>query len=60
MLYEVITMILAVLSAVGGAIGLPAVTHLPNLLHDFLSPVLGGHGTSGHEVHAYGLRNNFV
>jgi len=48
-------MILAVLSAVGGAIGLPAVTHLPNLLHDFLSPVLGAHGTSGHQVHAYGL-----
>ena len=48
-------MILALLSAVGGAIGLPAVSHLPNLLHHFLSPVLGGHLTSGHEVHAYGL-----
>ena len=47
--------ILALLSAVGGAIGLPAVTHLPNLLHDFLSPVLSGHGASGHEAHAYGL-----
>ena len=48
-------MTLALLSAVGGAIGLPAVSHLPNLLHHFLSPVLGGHLTSGHEVHAYGL-----
>jgi NADH-quinone oxidoreductase subunit L len=48
-------MILAVLAAVGGAIGLPAVTHLPNLLHDFLSPVLSSHTTSGHQVHAYGL-----
>ncbi|MEJ2429403.1 MAG: NADH-quinone oxidoreductase subunit L [Deltaproteobacteria bacterium] len=48
-------MILALLSAIGGAMGLPAVTHLPNLLHHFLSPVLGGHLTSGHEVHAYGL-----
>ena len=48
-------MALAVLSVVGGAIGLPAVTHLPNLLHDFLSPVLSSHGGSGHEVHAYAL-----
>jgi NADH-quinone oxidoreductase subunit L len=47
--------ILAVLAAVGGAIGLPAVTHLPNLLHDFLSPVLSSHGASSHQVHAYGL-----
>ena len=48
-------MVLAVLSVVGGVIGLPAVTHLPNLLSDFLSPMLVGHGTSGHAVHAYGL-----
>ena len=48
-------MALALLSVVGGAIGLPAVTHLPNLLHDFLGPVLSSHGISGHEVHAYGL-----
>jgi len=48
-------MALAVLSAVGGVIGLPAVTHLPNLLHDFLGPVLSSHGNSGHQAHAYGL-----
>jgi NADH-quinone oxidoreductase subunit L len=33
--------VLALLSAVGGAIGLPESTHLPKLLHNFLSPVLG-------------------
>jgi NADH-quinone oxidoreductase subunit L len=48
-------MALAVLSVVGGLIGLPAVTHLPNLLHDFLAPVLSSHGPPGHQVHAYGL-----
>ena len=48
-------MVLAVLSAVGGVIGLPAITHLPNLLHDFLGPVLSSHGTSGHQAHAYWL-----
>jgi NADH-quinone oxidoreductase subunit L len=48
-------MALAVLSVVGGVIGLPAVTHLPNLLHDFLSPVLSSHGASGHQAHAYWL-----
>jgi NADH-quinone oxidoreductase subunit L len=48
-------MALAVLSVVGGVIGLPAVTHLPNILHDFLGPVLVSHGTSGQQVHAYGL-----
>jgi NADH-quinone oxidoreductase subunit L len=48
-------MALAVLSVVGGVIGLPAVTHLPNLLHDFLGPVLSSHGTSGHQAHAYWL-----
>ncbi len=48
-------MALAVLSVVGGAIGLPAVTHLPNVLHDFLSSVLSSHGASGHQVHSYGL-----
>ncbi len=48
-------MVLAVLSVVGGVIGLPAVTHLPNILHDFLGPVLSSHGTSGHQAHAYGL-----
>ena len=48
-------MALAILSVVGGAIGLPAVTHLPNVLHDFLSSVLSSHGASGHQVHSYGL-----
>ncbi|MGD8924393.1 MAG: NADH-quinone oxidoreductase subunit L, partial [Syntrophobacterales bacterium] len=48
-------MILAVLSVVGGVIGLPAVSHLPNLLHDFLGPVLSSHGGSGHGSHAYAL-----
>jgi NADH-quinone oxidoreductase subunit L len=48
-------MALAVLSVVGGVIGLPAVTHLPNLLHDFLGPVLSSHGASGHQAHAYWL-----
>jgi NADH-quinone oxidoreductase subunit L len=33
--------VLALLSAVGGVIGLPELTHLPKLLHRFLSPVLG-------------------
>ncbi len=48
-------MALAVLSVVGGVIGLPALTHLPNLLHDFLGPVLDSHGASDHTVHAYAL-----
>jgi NADH-quinone oxidoreductase subunit L len=48
-------MTLAVLSVVGGVIGLPAVTHLPNLLHDFLGPVLSSPGASGHQAHAYWL-----
>ncbi|MGD8989004.1 MAG: hypothetical protein PVH57_12645, partial [Syntrophobacterales bacterium] len=48
-------MILAVLSVVGGVIGLPAVSHLPNLLHNFLGPVLSSHGGSGHGSHAYAL-----
>jgi NADH-quinone oxidoreductase subunit L len=48
-------MALAVLSVVGGVIGLPAVTHLPNLLHDFLGPVLSSHGASDHQAHAYWL-----
>jgi NADH-quinone oxidoreductase subunit L len=48
-------MILAVLSVVGGVIGLPALTHLPNILHDFLGPVLSSHGTASHQAHAYGL-----
>jgi NADH-quinone oxidoreductase subunit L len=48
--------ILAVLSLVGGVIGLPALTHAPHLLHDFLGPVLGGgHEASAHGAHAYGL-----
>jgi NADH-quinone oxidoreductase subunit L len=33
--------VLALLSTVGGVIGLPELTHLPKLLHRFLSPVLG-------------------
>jgi NADH-quinone oxidoreductase subunit L len=44
-------LVLALLSAVGGAIGLPELTHLPKLLHRFLSPVLGAaevsHPTTG-------------
>jgi len=48
-------MALALLSVLGGVIGLPAVTHLPNVLSDFLAPVLSGHGAMGHETHAYSL-----
>jgi len=33
--------VLALLSAIGGVLGLPELTHLPKLLHRFLSPVLG-------------------
>jgi NADH-quinone oxidoreductase subunit L len=47
--------ILAVLSLVGGAVGLPALTHAPHLLHEFLRPVLGGHAASAYEAHSYGL-----
>jgi NADH-quinone oxidoreductase subunit L len=48
-------MALAVLAVVGGVIGLPGVTHLPNLLQDFLGPVLSSPGASGNQAHAYGL-----
>jgi NADH-quinone oxidoreductase subunit L len=48
-------MALAVLSVVGGVLGLPAVTHLPSVLQDFLNPVLGGHPHSGDLTHGYGL-----
>jgi NADH-quinone oxidoreductase subunit L len=48
-------MALALLSIIGGVIGLPAVTHLPNVLNDFLTPVLTGHEVVGHETHAYAL-----
>lgn len=47
--------VLAVLSLVGGTLGLPALTHLPHLLRDFLAPVMGGHGASAHQAHGYGL-----
>jgi NADH-quinone oxidoreductase subunit L len=46
---------LAMLSLVGGVIGLPALTGLPNLLKDFLGPVLGHHGASGNQAHRDGL-----
>jgi NADH-quinone oxidoreductase subunit L len=48
-------MILAALAVLGGAIGLPAPTHLPNALQSFLDPVLGGHGSSNPAAHAYGM-----
>jgi len=48
-------MALALLSVIGGVIGLPAVTHLPNVLNEFLTPVLSSHGPLGHETHAYAL-----
>jgi len=41
-------MVLAVLSAAGGFIGMPAIFHAPHLLNDYLAPILG-HG-AGHEV----------
>jgi NADH-quinone oxidoreductase subunit L len=46
---------LAFFSVVGGTIGLPAVSHLPNLLHDFLGPVLSSPESSDHQAHAYAL-----
>jgi NADH-quinone oxidoreductase subunit L len=48
-------MALAALSVVGGVLGLPALTGLPNLLHDFLGPVLGDHGASSNQAHSSGL-----
>jgi len=47
-------MALAVLSLAGGVIGLPALTGLPNLLHDFLGPVVGNRGAFGNETHSSG------
>ena len=46
---------LAGLSVVGGVIGLPAVTGMPNLLHTFLAPVLDVQGGALHPPHAPGL-----
>ncbi len=48
--------ILAVLSAVGGFIGLPAVTHLPNLIGGFLEPVVAlKGGAASHGSHSAAL-----
>ncbi len=46
---------LAVLAVIGGAMGLPASTHLPHALESFLKPVLGDHGGSDPIAHAYGM-----
>ncbi|HYR02746.1 MAG TPA: NADH-quinone oxidoreductase subunit L, partial [Syntrophobacteria bacterium] len=48
-------MALAVLAVVGGLLGLPAMTGLPHLLHDFLGPVVGDHTAFGNETHSLGL-----
>lgn len=46
--------LLAILSVIGGFIGLPEVTHLPNLIHDFLNPALGGDGIPHPQTLTYG------
>ncbi|MEJ2170549.1 MAG: hypothetical protein P8X90_34070, partial [Desulfobacterales bacterium] len=47
-------MALAVLSATGGIIGLPELTHLPKALHRFLSPVLSAPEVWQQPVGVYG------
>jgi NADH-quinone oxidoreductase subunit L len=40
--------VLAVLSAVGGFVGIPEVLHLPNVLGGYLAPVFGAGGDTAH------------
>jgi len=47
--------VLAVLSLSGGIIGLPAFTHLPNLLADFLAPTLGALPMGSEGAHSAAL-----
>jgi NADH-quinone oxidoreductase subunit L len=48
--------VLAVLSAVGGLVGIPAVISLgiPNLMERWLEPALASHAAAGHGAHAGG------
>jgi NADH-quinone oxidoreductase subunit L len=50
-------LVLGGLAALGGIIGLPELTHFPNLLQEFLSPVFAIHATPEHaaQAHTVGL-----
>jgi len=51
---------LAVLAALGGIIGLPELTHFPNLLHEFLGPVFVIRPTPEHAVQAHGIAQEII
>ena len=50
--------VLAILSTVGGFLGLPEqLVHLPNLIHDFMAPVVVTVGAHGGEAAAHGAEH---
>jgi NADH-quinone oxidoreductase subunit L len=51
---------LAVLAALGGIIGLPELTHFPNLLQEFLSPVFDLRPTPEHAAQAHSIGKEVV